>query len=176
MTISADDPRRQGHRRTKRFGHKDKLVAVVASEVNGVSETAKALRVTKRQLDDWRDDAVLQPYVQAARNQIMGDASTVASKAWQELLLRLSNEPEEFGVRDLVAVAAEATSKMQLLSGGATSRTETRDVSLDVSPEEMEVIVYAARRHLERYGPGGRSALAEGAGLEIPAKAVTDPA
>lgn len=174
--IAADDPRRQGNRRAKGFTHKDKLVAVVASEINGIGETAKVLRVSKNTLKSWRDEATLFPYVQATRNQIMGDVSTVAQKAWEELLMRLQNDADSFSSRDLVVVAAEATSKMQLLSGGATSRTETKDVTDHFDEEQTQEIVNAARRYLERNGPGARSAVAEVGRLEIPAKAVTNPA
>jgi hypothetical protein len=174
--IAPDDPRRNGNRRPKGFSHKDKLVAVVASEVNGVTETARALRVTKATLQSWRDEAVLLPYVEATRNQIMGDAATVAEKAWAELLMRLQNEAEKFSTRDLVVVAAEATNKMQLLSGGATSRTETQNITDHFSEEDTQEVVNAARRYLERNGPGARSALAQGPGLALPATTEPDPA
>src|SRR3990172_6142220 len=84
MAITADDPRRGGTKRSTRYSHKDKLISVIASEINGVPETAKALRITRKTLESWRDEAKLQPYVQTTRNQIMGDVTTVASKAWEE--------------------------------------------------------------------------------------------
>jgi hypothetical protein len=184
--IAPDDPRRGGTKAERRpppgkarpssFGHKDKLVAVVASEVNGIPETARALRISQKALQSWRDEAVLLPYVEATRNQIMGDAATVAEKAWAELLMRLQNEAEKFSTRDLVVVAAEATNKMQLLSGGATSRTETKDVTDHFDEAQTQEIVNAARRYLERNGPGARSALAQGPRLEIPATTEPDPA
>ena len=166
--IPADDPRRGGNRRHRGFTHKDKLISVVASEINGVSETAKALRISKATLENWRDDAKLQPYVMAARNQIIGDVTTVASTAWQELLLRLQNDADAFTIKDLVAVASESTNKMQLLSGGPTSRQETFAVTDHFDEAQTQEIVNAARRYLERNGPGARSALAEVRRLEVP--------
>lgn len=164
-----------GRRRTG-FSHKDKLVSVVASEINGVPETAKALRVSQVTLRKWRDEEELRPYVQAARVQIMGDVSAVAEKAWAETLVRLMNAPEDISTRDLLAIASESTMKMQLLGGGATQRTETRDVTEHFDEAQTQEIVNAARRYLERHGPGGRSAVAPNGRLEIPATTEPDPA
>lgn len=173
--IAPDDPRR-GSRRRQGFSHKDKLVAVVASEINGIPETAKALRVTQQSLRKWRDDAELEPYVREAQRQIMGDVTAASQKAWELTLLRLQNEPDDISTRDLLAIASESTNKMQLLSGGATSRQETRDVTDHFDEAQTQEIVNAARRYLERHGPGARSAMAEVGRLEIPAKTVSDPA
>lgn len=173
--ISADDPRR-GSRRRQGFTHKDKLISVVASEINGVPETAKALRVTEKALRRWRDDEELRPYVETTRRQIMGDVTTAAQKAWAETLVRLTNEPEAIPTRELLAIAAESTTKMQLLGGGATSRTETFGIVEHFNDAEAQELVNRARRYLAGNGPRARSALAVGPGLEVPPPKEPDPA
>lgn len=159
-----------------KYSHKDKLVAVVATETLGVAEAARALRINQQVLRKWTNDEELRPYVEGARRQIMGDVTTVSQKVWQEALVRVTNEPETIPMRELIALAAESTSKMQLLGGGATSRTETFGVIEHFSDTEAQELVNRARRYLAGHGPRARSALAVGPGLEIPAPPEPDPA
>lgn len=175
--IPADDPRRGGRRRNRsQYSHKDKLVAVVAAESYGIAETAKALKVNQATLRTWVNDDELRPYVEVTRRQIMGDVTTVAAKVWQEALIRVTNEPEAIPMRDLIALASESTNKMQLLGGGATSRTESFNIVEHFNEDERQELVNRARQYLAGHGPRARSALAVGPGLEIPAKEEPDPA
>lgn len=188
--IPADDPRRGGRRsgpspvtddgrrihRRGRYSHKDKLIAVVATETLGIPETARALRVTHQTLKQWRDDEELRPYVEGARRQIMGDVTTVAAKVWREALVRITNEPDAIPMRELIALASESTNKMQLLGGGATSRTESFTITEHFTEPETQELVNLARQYLAGHGPRARSALAVGPGLEVPAKEKPDPA
>jgi transposase-like protein len=166
--IPVDDPRR-GSRQRKGPTTKDRLVAVVASEMYGVSEVARAIGTTNTKLRRWRSEEELLPYLLAARSQIIGQVTEVSEKAWAETLKRVISAPGDIPTRDLLAIASEATNKMQLMSGQATSRSETRDVTDGIDDAEMQVIVDAARRHLERHGPSYRARMVEGSAVEVPA-------
>jgi hypothetical protein len=156
--------------------HKDKLVTVVGSELYGVGNTSKMTKVPEHVIRRWRNEEELAPYVNAVRLEIIGKATDAADKAWDGLITRLDADIDAIPTKELLAIAAEATNKMQLLTGGATSRSETRDVTEGVSDAEMQVIVHAARRHLERHGPSARALLVEGTALEVPAPPEPDTA
>jgi hypothetical protein len=76
------------------------------------------------------------------------EARVVARLAWQKLGQAIASgilEP-----RDLVMAAGMATDKAQLLNGGATARTEARDLTGTLSDAEL----IAAVREAERLATG----------------------
>lgn len=170
--IAPDDPRRKS-RRTAGFTHKEKLVAVVASETMGRRRAAKLVGASENTIKTWRSDEELLPYLLEARRQLMAQVAEASTKSWAETLHRLNTEPEAIPTRDLLAIASESTNKFQLLSGQATSRSETRDVTDGIADDEMRVLVNEARRYLERHGPSARAAMVTRGRLEIPA--TTEP-
>jgi len=174
--IPPDDIRRSSRRRPPGHTKKDKLVTVIAAEVDGIRAAAKLANVTRETVRRWRTDEELLPYVMGARRQIMGDVTESAQRAWALTLARLRDTPDDIPTRELLAIASESTNKMQLLGGGATQRTEHKDVTEYFDDEQTQFIVNAARAYLARHGPSARAGLVAGPTVEVPPKTVTDPA
>jgi len=123
-----------------------KIMGVVAAEMTSIDAAAKAIDVSARSLRVWRSMPEFQQYVDFTREQMVGELTAVAVMAWSRLMVRLLEDRIES--RDLVILAGVATDKMQLLSGGATSRLEKRSIPDILNDHETSQIIAAARRHL----------------------------
>jgi hypothetical protein len=133
-----------------KYAHKDQLLAVVASEVIGVSETHREMNIPVKTIERWRLDPKLIPYLEVTRERILEDVQAAAGLAWAQTLQRLASPKVKMTNRDLLAIATEATDKMQLLSGGATSRTETRELTDGFDEDEVQRMAELARQYLRR--------------------------
>ena len=123
-----------------------KIMAVVAAELTSTEAAAAAIGVSAASLRQWKNSGQFDEYIAFTREQMVGELTAVAVMAWSRLMVRLLEDRIES--RDLVILAGVATDKMQLLSGGATSRLEKRSIPDILNDHETSQIIAAARRHL----------------------------
>jgi hypothetical protein len=149
-------------RRTRR----EKAAAVVLADSLNSSEAAgKQLGVNPRNIRRWRDDPELSEIVRKTRDETAEDISAAMVLSWTRLIERL--ERDEIDTRDLIILAGVATDKAQLLTGHATDRTETRDVTDFFDDHEQEVLNEVVRGELSRRADLARRADAEAAGVAV---------
>lgn len=115
--------------RGRRYDAKDRLVAVVAADMTSAIATAEAMGIPRSTLRHWLDDPELVPYRQNARESLAEEVLVVARLAWEKLADALRAGRVE--PRDLVIAAGMSLDKSQLVSGKATARTESRDITRD---------------------------------------------
>ena len=122
-------------RRTRR----EKAAAVVlADSLNSSDLAGKQLGVAGRSIRRWRDDPELAAIVRKTREETAEDISAAMVLSWTRLIERL--ERDEIETRDLIILAGVATDKAQLLSGAATSRTESVSVTDGMDDHERQAL------------------------------------
>ena len=136
---------------TRRYTKQQKLTAVVAADMTSVDAAAKVTGIPERTIYRWRDDPEMAKYVTQTREALADDIKVVAVVAWDRLLDRIRSGDIE--TRDLITAAGVAIDKSQLLTGGATSRSENRDITGTVSDGEL----IAAVREADRIASAGRT-------------------
>jgi hypothetical protein len=142
-------------------------LAVAKAEQLGSSEAAgKELGIEPRYIRRWRDDPQLSEIVRKTREETAEDVTAAMVLSWARLIERL--ERDDIDTRDLIILAGVATDKAQLLSGNATERTETRDLTdglpIDLKRRLRERLARSVRGESEPIGEGS-GALTGGAGL-----------
>jgi hypothetical protein len=108
------------------YTKRDRIVAVVAADMTSTEAAATAAGIPRSTLRYWMEDPELAVYRQNAREAISEEATVVARLAWQHLADAIRSGTME--PRDLILAAGMATDKMQLLSGQATARVETKEL------------------------------------------------
>lgn len=119
---------------------------VLADSLNSTDAAGEQLGIPGRTIRRWRDDPELAAIVRKTREETAEDVTAAMVLSWSRLIERL--ERDEIDTRDLIVLAGVATDKAQLLTGGATERTETRDLTLD--DHESEVLGEVVRAELAR--------------------------
>lgn len=146
---------------------KDKVLVAVASEHYGVTKTATLFGLKPSQVTYWREHPTMQPYLEATREKVLEEITPLTQAAWAFIGDRLTR-PSEISNRDLLSMADSLTTKMLLLSGQATSRTEHRDVTDVFDDAEMQEFVNRARDYLRRNGPRAGTTLVAHGPVEAP--------
>jgi len=136
----------------RRYSRDQKARAVAEAEATSVLGTAEATGIPTSTLRYWMDDPAFAQFRQNAREAMAEEASTVARMAWRALAEAMRSGTLEG--RDLVLLAGMATDKSQLLNGGATARTEERDISGTLTDSDLILAV----REAESLAGAGRAA------------------
>ena len=136
----------------RRYNHREKVAAVLAADASSLTAAAEATGVPRKTIAYWLDRPEFADIRQNAREHIAEDALAVARLAWKKLGQAIADDLLE--PRDLVIATGMATDKSQLLNGGATARSENRDITGTISDAEL----VAAIREADR--------IASGAGVE----------
>jgi hypothetical protein len=114
-----------------------RLAAVLAADRLGSAESAaNELGLVPRSVQRWIHDPELSAIVAKTREESAESIRAVASLAWAQLAQRVADGQMED--RDLIILAGVATDKAQLVAGEATSRSEHRDITADLSAEDAE--------------------------------------
>ena len=135
----------------RRYTKREKVVALLASDASSTLAASQATGVPESTLRYWRDQPEFADIRENAREGMAEDALMVARLAWKKLGQAIADgllEP-----RDLVIATGMATDKSQLLNGGATARTEARDLTGTFSDAELD----AAIREANAIATGGGS-------------------
>jgi hypothetical protein len=125
----------RGHRR---YTKRQKLSAVMAADMVGVVAASEQAGVPESTIRYWADRPEFAEYRAKAREDLEAEVGVVAHLAWQrvaEALRAGTLEP-----RDALFAADKATTLYQLVAGHATARTETRDITDTMTPEQRDAL------------------------------------
>lgn len=139
----------------RRYTKRQKMTAVLAADMTSQEAAAEATGIPRKTLAYWMDDPEFADLRHNAREKMADETLTVARLAWGKLAERIKSGDIE--TRDLVLATGMATDKAQLLNGGATARSENRDISGTISDAELT----AAIREAEDLTRGSRSGTPE---------------
>lgn len=133
---------------------------MIAAELTSTEAAAEQAGIPRTTLVYWMDQPEFVELRHNAREKMADETLTVARLAWGKLAERIRSGDIE--TRDLVMATGMATDKAQLLNGGATTRTEARDITGTITDAELSAAIREAER-LMAAGPGRTEAPAEGA-------------
>ena len=114
----------------------EKLSAVLAAEMTGVVAAEKSTGIPESTIRYWMEQPEYAEYRAKAREDLREEITVVAHLAWQRVAEGL--KANDFEPRDVLFAAERATTQYLLMSGEATSRTETRSVTDDLGDDEKE--------------------------------------
>ena len=146
----------------KRHSRREKLATVIAAEMTGVIETAERTGIPESTIRYWIDDPEFAAIRARTREQLADEIKTVAHLAWQRIAKALRDGTAE--PRDAIFAAEKATSLYQLVTGMATSRTESRDLTGTLDDAELVAAIREADAIARGVAPPAADP-AEGAGL-----------
>ena len=143
----------------RRYTKRQKMTAVLAAEMSSTEAAAEVTGVPRTTIDYWLDQPEFVELRKNARERMAEETLTVARLAWGKLAERIRTGQIE--TRDLVLATGMATDKAQLLNGGATTRSESRDITGTISDGELAAAIREAE-HLVATGAGGTAEEAAG--------------
>lgn len=111
----------------RRYTKQQKMAAVLAAEMTSGDAAAAEMGVPRSTLQGWLKDPALAELRTKTREAMAEDMKVLAQVALDALLGAIARGEVEG--RDLIVALGVAIDKAQLLSGEATSRTETRDLT-----------------------------------------------
>lgn len=144
----------------RRYTKRQKLATTMAAELTSLTAAAETSGIPKSTIRYWMDDPELADIRTKTREDLADEIGTVAHLAWANVASALRNGTME--PRDAIFAAEKATSLQILMAGGATSRTELRDISGTLSDLDIADTIRAA----EDYARAGDSGTAEAAAPE----------
>lgn len=132
----------------RRYAKKEKLAAVLAAEMGGLTQASEQTGIPKSTLKYWMDDPVFAQVRTKTREDLADEIKVVAHLAWQRIAEALRAGTME--PRDALFAAEKATGLRLLMSGEATERTEHRDITDGLDDHEREALNEAIRGELAR--------------------------
>lgn len=142
----------------RHYAKREKATAVIAAELTSNLAVERATGIPNSTVSRWRDDPELQIFVDKTRDVMAEEMSGLAALAMQAIQAKL--RAGEFEPRDLVVLLGVAMDKALLLSGDATSRSETRDITGSIADADIADIIREAE-HLVGAGRSGTPTPAE---------------
>lgn len=136
----------------RRYTKRQKMTAVLAADMTSQEAAAEATGIPRKTLAYWMDDPEFADLRHNAREKMADETLTVARLAWGKLAERIKSGDIE--TRDLVLATGMATDKAQLLNGGATARSENRDISGTISDAELTAAIREAEDLTRGSRPG----------------------
>lgn len=124
----------------RRYTKRTKISAVVAAELTSNLAVQEATGIPEANIRRWRDDPEMAKYLDKTRDELAEGTQMLAHRALEQIVLRLP----DFEPRDLVTLFGVMVDKTQLLSGAATSRTESRDISGTLSDGDLATALHVA--------------------------------
>ena len=128
----------------RKYTRREKMTAVVAAELTSVEAAAEAAGIPRTTLVYWMDRPEFVALRHNAREYMADETLVVARLAWGKLAERIRSG--DIDTRDLVLATGMATDKAQLLNGGATARSEQRDITGTISDAELAAAIREAER------------------------------
>lgn len=119
----------------RRYTKAEKAAAIVAATAASTVAASEQTGIPRTTIQYWLDQPEFVALRQNAREAIAEEAQVVARLAWAALATAIRSG--QLDGRDLVMAAGMATDKAQLLNGGATARTESRDITGTLSDADL---------------------------------------
>jgi DhnA family fructose-bisphosphate aldolase class Ia len=139
-------------RAQRRYTKRTKLATTMAAEISGVVQAAEATGIPHQTISYWMNDPELGEIRRKTREDLADEIRTVAHLAWQRVADTIRDGSME--PRDAIFAAEKATSLQILMTGGATARTENRDITGTISDADL----LAAISEAESIAVGGGTA------------------
>lgn len=133
----------------RRYTQRQKATAVMAATVTNVTAAAESQGIPEATVRYWMD----RPEFAHLRAKTREDAAKGFTVLMHLAQARLTELVPTMEPRDLTVLLGVATDKAQLLSGGPTDRTETRDIT-DFDDHESEILGDVVRTELARRADG----------------------
>lgn len=130
----------------RRYTRKDKVAAVTAAAASSVLAAAQETGIPRTTIAYWLEQPEFVELRQRTREQTAEEFMVIAHLA----LDRLRSLIPTMDARDLTVLVSMSADKGQLLSGGATSRTETRDLTADLDDHERAALKDAITAELAK--------------------------
>ena len=118
----------------RRYSRKTKASAVIAAEMSSVMAAAEVTGIPRTTIGYWVDQPEFVTLRQKTREELAAGSILLAHLAQAEIMAKL--RAHEVEPRDLAVIYGIAIDKGQLLAGEATSRSESRDLTAELKPEE----------------------------------------
>lgn len=147
----------------RRYTHEQRMAAVAEAEVNGLQQASERTGIPKTTIEYWLDKPEFVHLRAKTREEMRDGFRVLVHLAQQELTRRV----KEMEPRDLTVLLGVATDKDLLLSGDATSRTESRSVTDGLSDDEKRRLRAAIAEAARAEGGSERA----GDGVEVPSEA-----
>lgn len=128
----------------RRYTRAEKVAVIAAAAATSNLAASEASGVPESTIRRWLDDPEMAKLRDNAREAMADEALVVARLAWNALAGAIRTGALDG--RDLVMAAGMATDKAQLLTGGATGRTETRDITGTLSDADLIGAIREAER------------------------------
>lgn len=129
----------------RRYSQKSKMAAVIAAEMTSVKAAAESAGIPERTLGYWFDSPEFAEVRAKTREDLAEESMAMAHTVLGEIKRRIN----EFEPRDLSVLLGILVDKGQLLSGHATSRSETRDITDTLDDTEREALRNAIDEYLK---------------------------
>jgi len=139
-------------RTQRRYTKRQKLATVMAVEMSSLTETADSSGIPKSTIAYWMDDPELAAIRTKTREDLADEIKMVAHLAWQRVTNALRSG--EMEPRDAIFAAEKATSLQILMTGGATARTELRDITGSLDDADVIEALRAADDYTRASDPG----------------------
>lgn len=120
----------------RRYTKRQKAVAVTAALASSVTAAAEQLDIPGSTLEYWMDHPEFAKLREKTREQ-MAEGSMLLAKLAQDAIAK-KVKAGEVEPRDLAVIYGIAIDKGQLLSGAATSRTETKTLTDGLDDHEKQ--------------------------------------
>jgi hypothetical protein len=132
----------------RRYTKREKLSAVLAADMVGVTVAAEQSGIPKSSIAYWMDNPEFAEIRTKTREDMAEEIAVVAHLAWKRIAQSLASG--EMEPRDAIFAAEKATNLQLLMSGEATERTETRSLTDGLDDHEAEVLGQVIRDELAR--------------------------
>lgn len=128
----------------RRYTKKVKLAAVVAAEMGSLTQASEQTGIPLSTIAYWTHRPEFAEIRSKTREDLSDEIKLVAHLAWKRIAESLREGTME--PRDAIFAAEKATSLQLLMSGDATSRTESRDISGTLTDSEVREAIREAGR------------------------------
>ena len=116
----------------RRYGTRTRVKSVTKALATSVAAASRATGIPEDNIRRWMNDPEMQEYAAKTREEIADESRALSVKVLGEIYRRLP----DYEPRDLSVLYGILVDKGQLLSGQATARSETRDLTGTFDDEE----------------------------------------
>ena len=135
----------------RRYTKREKLAAVMAAELSGVTVAGEKLGIPKTSIQYWTTSPEFAQFRTKTRDDMQDEVKIVAHLAWKRIAQSLASG--EMEPRDAIFAAEKSSSLLQLLAGDVTSRSEVSTFH-GYNDHEKRAIADLLRQALAGDGPG----------------------
>ncbi len=125
-----------GGTKRRRYTRKQQATAIIAAELSTVAAAAKAQGIPESTLHYWLEEPRFAELRAKTREEQAAGFQVITTLA----MARLTELVPTMEPRDLITLMGVAADKGQLLSGGATGRTEHRELLTDFDDHERDAM------------------------------------